>query len=572
MKKLFLLLMVVCLLCPMIAAHAETPAGYPEVKIDPATGKPYDLGGRSVYIYDFWTNWDWHTTYHDTEQEKAQFAYRTWIEKTYNCKVYQTQRGDWNTCAEEFIKFYKNPEDSLSVFIIEPGKVAQLINNNYAADWNRSLTVDVSNQGVTSEFTSVGDSTYGASTDANEPGILLYFNKDHLEAAGIDWNVIYDMQRAKTWTWDAFEKLLKQTQRDTDNDGVIDVYGLTGSSDLLYRISVFSNGGDYFHYDENDQLSVGVNSEKSLAALNWAQNIWQCYAYPQPEGANWDYYVQAWNNGISAFYISQYYAGFYGGTEMPDVRWGSVAFPMGPEMDRYVTTATQNTALIPNVYDDKELSMLTLIYDLWMSPTPGYENSWLDDKNAHVDDRAWNETYVLLREPANMVADLTTLLGTTNDVLGVNLLWSLNAFTPAELVEAGLPVWQEMCNDLNEKRELTIDLSGLKTLTFPEDLTAIEANAFENTGAVVVEISEGCTSIGARAFANCDQLSYVVIPKSVTSISPDAFEGCDALQRVLVYRKSYASQFCWENGLTCLYLVDQQPLSLMPRMWTISLD
>jgi len=64
-------------------------------------------------------------------------------------------------------------------------------------------------------------------------------------------------------------------------------------------------------------------------------------------------------------------------------------------------------------------------------------------------------------------------------------------------------------------------------LRLPADLKTIEDEAFMNLACEAVIIPEGCTAIGARAFANCEALTYVRIPASVKDIAANAFEGCD---------------------------------------------
>ena len=50
---------------------------------------------------------------------------------------------------------------------------------------------------VRSYKATVGGKTYGVSTGNSEPRACLYFNKQILEAAGIDWNTIYDKDNAQ---------------------------------------------------------------------------------------------------------------------------------------------------------------------------------------------------------------------------------------------------------------------------------------------------------------------------------------------------------------------------------------
>lgn len=576
MKK-FLMLVLMIVLLAATGAAAEVPDGYPALVIDPATGLPYDLGGRAVTIYDFWSSSSGRVD-SPTAEQQARYDYEDWLMETYNCTVSQRQGGNWGTCAQVMMDFVNSPDGSLRVYIIEPGKVGSLVTNGYAADWNRSVSVDTSdpqwNKAVVEGMSAAGG-TYGVTTGNSEPRQCLYFNKCLLEEAGINWNTIYDMQANDTWTWDAFETLLKKVHRDTDNDGVIDVYGLTGSESDFYYMGVFSNGGSFFQYDENGKLEVSMTSESAKQGLKWTQGVWARYARPYLDGDNWDYYKSAWYNGEAAFYIYQAYGGFNDNSEMAGMLdpWGCVAFPMGPKGDQYLTVVSENTALIPNVYDDREIAMISMIYDLWKRPTPNVssDDAWIGNKYEYTDDRAVDETYGMLRDPENAVVDLTYLLGPVNDVLGVNLLWGMQGATVEELLEAGLPAWQAMCDELNARRVLTVDLTGFDTMELPSDLITVEAGAFTGTDAEVIVLPSGCRTIGANAFANCPRLLYVVIPSSVNSISADAFSGCSSLQRALVYRKSYASQYCWENDLTCMYLAAQQ-LSASPRVWTIDLD
>jgi len=54
------------------------------------------------------------------------------------------------------------------------------------------------------------------------------------------------------------------------------------------------------------------------------------------------------------------------------------------------------------------------------------------------------------------------------------------------------------------------------TVTFPDDLVAIEQGAFMNDASITeVTIPEGCTRIGGYAFSNCAALETVTITNSV---------------------------------------------------------
>ena len=138
MRKIMALVLAAMMLLACCSALAEAPEGYPEVK------EGIDFEGKDVYIYDYWSATDWKdNTAEKTEEEQAQYDYRTWLEDTYNVKLHQIQRGDWGTCAEEMTNFNTTPEDDkLAIFIIEPGKVGSLVANGVAHAIDYDLSAD----------------------------------------------------------------------------------------------------------------------------------------------------------------------------------------------------------------------------------------------------------------------------------------------------------------------------------------------------------------------------------------------------------------------------------------------
>ena len=66
-------------------------------------------------------------------------------------------------------------------------------------------------------------------------------------------------------------------------------------------------------------------------------------------------------------------------------------------------------------------------------------------------------------------------------------------------------------------------------------VTSIGDRAFhECEGLTSITIPNTVTSIGSEAFSNCTGLTWVIIPKSVTSIGNVAFSGCSGLETVIV--------------------------------------
>ena len=79
----------------------------------------------------------------------------------------------------------------------------------------------------------------------------------------------------------------------------------------------------------------------------------------------------------------------------------------------------------------------------------------------------------------------------------------------------------------------SFDLSGLDAIVVPESTLDVKDEAFLGVNAEVIVLPGGCRSIGSRAFANCENLRYVVLPEGIGQVAEDAFEGSDP---VLLYQ------------------------------------
>lgn len=95
----------------------------------------------------------------------------------------------------------------------------------------------------------------------------------------------------------------------------------------------------------------------------------------------------------------------------------------------------------------------------------------------------------------------------------------------------------------------TIPVLSLPVWTLPKSLTAIEAEAFMQVPAQIIELPEGCERIGSRAFAENATLKVVLIPGSVTEIDASAFDGCAEDLVILADEGSAAHMLAAQNGM-----------------------
>ena len=71
--------------------------------------------------------------------------------------------------------------------------------------------------------------------------------------------------------------------------------------------------------------------------------------------------------------------------------------------------------------------------------------------------------------------------------------------------------------------EMFANYSGLVAIKLPQDISAINKQAFSHSGLKEVTVPDGVTSIGFDAFAYCDQLDQVTIGPAVEKIAQGAF-------------------------------------------------
>ncbi len=435
LSKMLALVLAGLMLLATVPAMAEVPDGYPELRIDPTTGAPYDFGGMEIWIYNWWSPAD------GSRQE----ANNTFTEDTYEYQDWLTEdeAADTDAADDGEIVETEGEED------ISPA--------NWIIDYDAELlavdfTGEKYNQ-ATYETFKVGDHHYGFSVGAAEVRQVVFFNKRLVEEAGINPDSLYTMVENDEWTWEAFEECLAACAQDTDNDGVVDIYGMASNTTDVYLVATASNGGSFIDV-EDGQFVITATEQNTIDAMNFAVDIVSKYQMPQPEGSEWNWFFPAFKSGMAAFHVGQAYeanpgSDLYG---MED-EFGILPFPKGTSEDaQYCHVQSENTVVIPGNIDRETANKMAIAYDMWREDTPGYEDDeegWKTDLyDRFYDDESIDITYALLRE--NPVADTSIMLGSNNDVLGNGFFWNLPwAGTVAEVMEAKLPTWQALVDDAN---------------------------------------------------------------------------------------------------------------------------
>lgn len=104
--------------------------------------------------------------------------------------------------------------------------------------------------------------TYSLASDPFNQGSVLVWNKDLAEKLGV--GDLSEYYKNDNWNWNTFEEVLRKATQDLDNDGEIDVYGL---SQIRYDYFVITNGGSYIK-KEDGHLIWGLDDPKAIKAYD----------------------------------------------------------------------------------------------------------------------------------------------------------------------------------------------------------------------------------------------------------------------------------------------------------------
>ena len=109
-----------------------------------------------------------------------------------------------------------------------------------------------------------------------------------------------------------------------------------------------------------------------------------------------------------------------------------------------------------------------------------------------------------------------------------------NPLNSAELIIDGETVTDVNFPDgLDEVKPFVFSgYDNLKTVTLPDSITKIGERAFSYSGLKEISFSENIETIENEAFRNCNQLTNVCLPSKLNAVNDYTFEDCDALKSV----------------------------------------
>jgi ABC-type glycerol-3-phosphate transport system substrate-binding protein len=419
----------------------------------PSAGSGYrDLGGRDIVV-GIW----WHPDPSGTsDYAEARADYLLDIQEKHNFTIQMKRVAGWGQMVDLAAASVLAGDPEASIFTFDSGHILSLFRQNLLYPVGNVPSVDFGEEKwnqLVREFMTFSGVTYGFA-DGYEVRNGLFFNKDVLRDAGIDPYSIYDMQRDNTWTWDEFLKMCEQVTQDLDNDGITDIWAITSFNKDTLDTVIFSNGARFVDKDENGRFVNTTLTNEFLEATQFVRDLnTRGFVRPTPfdDGGEWDWFIDGFNEGTSAFRITEEYAK----REIRDggnFEWGFAFFPRGPRATELSSVYRENVRMVPaGIFTDSEVDDIMFAYNLFVDPPPGYEDGsgWkAAAMEVYRDRQSIDESLARMRTGANGALRYEAYIPDFSTRRIADTIWYDEA-TPAELIDGAQNQWNTAIEEAN---------------------------------------------------------------------------------------------------------------------------
>ena len=461
-KKIFLF---ACIILAVIFFNVTSVFAQQVPKAPAAIEKT--LRGMDISIGLWWRYYDTNANppsnqWVGSEWQEKQLDYRKRLLRQYNFTMSEKNIASWKEMPQLAATSIMAGKPAATIFALQPDWALALYRQNLlypvgsskAVNW-ASTTPFEWNKAVTKAFTFKNGRTQDAYAFCDEIGgsehsACVFFNKRLFREAGLDPNLLYDLQKAGTWTWDKFMEIAKKLTRDTNNDGITDIYAMTCdlSSEILDAL-VSSNGAMYVDRDKNGMLVNASNRPEFLEAVRFYMQLRDAKVMkPKPPGDNtpWNWFIPEFNDGKVAMRIDQQYLATNDLRTMKD-DWGMVLPPKGPRAKNYVVFTDENVRVIPaKGYTKEQIDAIIWAYQAWVTP-PDYD--WKKEiYPKYRDRRAVDETFAIIRDQKYWQWKYHLHVpGLQRGGIAWEIWW--HDGEPAQLVEKVQNSWNALIDDAN---------------------------------------------------------------------------------------------------------------------------
>jgi len=225
-----------------------------------------------------------------------------------------------------------------------------------------------------------------------------------------------------------------------------DRYGFCTFSEDTLTNAVLSNGGRYIVKDDNGRFINATNTTAFLRAAEWVQSLrYNNLLQPPPEGNDWNWWIEGFNEGRAAFRVSQVRSIY----DLQDVEfgWGMVLFPRSNDSAQLITAYYDSILVISANKTAEEADNIMFAYDLYTDFEE--KDTWKEVAYSLCDDsRAVDETLAMIRTGDYTAVKFEFIIPGFDTGEIADTMWNLEA-TPAELVEAASQEWNRWIEQAN---------------------------------------------------------------------------------------------------------------------------
>ncbi|MCM3632726.1 ABC transporter substrate-binding protein [Paenibacillus camelliae] len=205
------------------------------------------------------------------------------------------------------------------------------------------------NQKVTKELYTYEGKGYGFTDDKANHTTGVFYNRTLMNQLGL--KPLQEYVNEDNWNWESFIQVAKEANKDTNNDGKLDTWGLANRG--LLEQALYSN---------NAALTLGnsqnLEDPKTLEALNFVSRLATEQVSRPTEGGDWTEPSQFFRQGNTLMFVGAMYEVSGIKTDMADYDIGFVPLPKGPSATEYHSGEALFQALtIPKTVENPEQLM-----------------------------------------------------------------------------------------------------------------------------------------------------------------------------------------------------------------------
>ena len=266
-------------------------------------------------------------------------------------------------------------------------------------------------------------------------GYFVTFNKELCASAGYD--NMYDLVRNGEWTWDVYRDIARKTTKDTDGDGVNDIWG-TGAT--AWGNEAVTNGVQFIG-EVDGKWQMTIDSEAGIEALQFLLDL------NYSDGTRWDASSGECREGFANGMVTFNWANMghiNGPTEAvfnAEHDYGIIPMPKGPNATEYASMTDNNKAFVIQAAN-KDLDKVVPIMNEWaliVNDTESYLDILNDGRCRTEDDMEMMVDYIIPNYTLNMgkmTQDIWYVVDYNQVDSGIIATISYLGWTPQQAIEA----------------------------------------------------------------------------------------------------------------------------------------